>query len=51
MCRLKVVTLETLEAFRDTSIFNKAVLHSGEKEGMLLNNECVLEHIRLANFT
>ena len=37
----QILTLETFEGFNYSNIFNKVVFCLGEKEGMLINDECV----------
>ena len=36
----QILTLEGFKPFNHSSIFNKAVFCLGEKQGMLVNNEC-----------
>ena len=36
----QILTLKAFETFNHSSIFDKAVLYLGEKQGVLVNDEC-----------
>ena len=46
----QVLTLEAFEAFIHRSIFDKAVLCLGKKQGMLVNDECSSWYNKVGGF-
>ena len=46
----QILTLEAFEAFNYSSIFDKAVFCLGEKQGMLINDECSLCYNKVGDF-
>ena len=46
----QVLTLEAFEAFIHGSIFDKAVFCLGEKQGMLVNDECTSWYNKVGDF-
>ena len=46
----QILTLEAIEAFNHCSIFDKAAFCLGEKQGMLINDECSSWFNRVQNF-
>ena len=50
MKQILMLTPEAFEAFNHSRIFDKDVLHLGEKQGMLINDECSLWYNRVGDF-
>ena len=50
MCMKQILTLEALKAFNHHNTFGKAVFDLGEKQGMLVNNECSSWYNRVGDF-
>ena len=46
----QILTLEAFEAFNHSNIFDKAVFCLGEKQGMLINDECSSWYNRVGDF-
>ena len=46
----QILTPEAFEAFKHSSIFDKAVFCLGEKQGMLINDECSSWYNRVGDF-
>ena len=46
----QILTQETFEVFNNSSIFNKAVFCLGEKQGMLINDDCSSWYNRVGDF-
>ena len=46
----QILTLNAFEAFNYSSIFDKMVFCLGEKQGMLINNECSSWYNRVGDF-
>ena len=46
----KIHTLEAFEAFNYSSVFDNIMLCLGEKQGMMINDECSSWYNRVGNF-
>ena len=46
----QILALEAFKAFNNSSIFDKAVFCLGEKQGMLINDECSPCYNRVGDF-
>ena len=49
-CMKQILSPEAFEAFNYSNIFDKAVLCSGEKQGMLIHNECSSWYNKVGGF-
>ena len=50
ICMKQIFTLKTFQPFNHSSTFDKAVFCLGEKQGMLINNECSSRYTKAGNF-